>query len=68
MVDLIFAHHFTFDMTIHLKDVICDHLSMYVKLYSVHDVRLCPKAPLIGAFAINYCEVRTTHRNVLYAI
>ena len=47
LVDLIFAQRFTYDMTIHMKDVICDHLTMFVQLYSQYGVKLRPKHHLL---------------------
>jgi len=43
LVDLIFAPCFTHEMTVSMKHVISDHLSMFVKLCSSEEVRLRPK-------------------------
>jgi len=47
LVDLIFARHFTRDMVLHLKDVIDDHLSNFLELYSSYGVKLKPKHHLL---------------------
>jgi hypothetical protein len=68
LVDLIFAQCFTLEMTVYLKHVISDHLSMFVKLYSSAEVRLRPKhhflvhlptiivksGPLVGMSCMRY--------------
>ena len=47
MVDIIFARSFTDGMILHLKDVICEHLHMYLELYGAYGVKLRPKHHLL---------------------
>jgi hypothetical protein len=68
LVDLVFAQRFTQDIVVYLKNVVCDHLSLFVDLYANDQVRLRPKhhflvhlpsiimksGPLVGMSCMRY--------------
>ena len=51
LVDLVFAPRFTYGMVLYMSEVIAEHLSMFVDLYSNEHIRLRPKHHLMIHFA-----------------
>ena len=68
LVDLVFSPRFTHGMALYMSDVIAEHLSMLVDLYSNEHIRLRPKHHFFGALCNNCVEIRITNWYVLYAI